>query len=207
MVKKAYIIAGIALVVVLLAVGAFVYEQGMVPGGSQASPSPTASTAFVPGQQVTAFEAMALAESNGQFKDWKDGKTNVSVTLISSNFCGNGKSDRWTVDYASDSSNAVVNLDNGSISVAQADAGQGIPPLAQRITTTGIQDSDKACSIAQDTLNDAGVYSKGLASVKLTAKSPGTYVWDVSYTLTNGGYYVVRIDASNGTVVGSDQVG
>ena len=208
MVKMAYVIAGIALVLVLLGAGVFAYEQGMVPGVSQASPNPSAIiTMPTSGEKVTAFQALAQVESDKQVKDWETSTANVSVTMISTDSSEEGLSDLWTINYVSDSGNVQVKLDNGSIFLTKADAGQGIPVSAQRITTTGLIDSDDASHIAQNTISATGVTPKDLASVKLTARSPGSFVWNLNYVLTNGGgYYIVRIDASNSSVLGSAQV-
>jgi len=206
MVKMGYVIAGVALVVVLLAVGAFVYENSTGTGASQVSPSPTAAAVnLTDDKEVTAFQALELLENDQQTKDWKAGKTNVTVTMISSDFCDNGWSDRWTVNYVSDTMDAVAKLDNGTVYVTPEGASQGVPLQAQRITTTGLIDSDDACSIALNTMNEALRYPSGPASAKLTAKSSGNYVWDLSYSLENGGNYIIRIDAASGNVTGSAQ--
>jgi hypothetical protein len=206
MVKKVYLIAGVALVAVLLVIGAFAYEKGIGSGTNQVSPSPTvAAVNLTAGEEVTAFHALAFAESDQQVTDWETGKDNVSITMISSDFCDRGFSDRWTISYVSDTMDVVVKLDNGTIYVTQPETSQGIPQQAQRITTTGLIDSTNASSIAIGTMNKAGLYPKGLASAKLTAKASGTYVWDLSFSLENGGYYIIRIDASSGNVIGSDQ--
>jgi hypothetical protein len=206
MVKRGYVIAGVALLVVLLAAGAFVYENSLGTGVSQVSPSPTVAAVNLTADiEVTAFQALELLESDQQTKDWKAGKTNMTITMISSDFCDDGRSDRWTVNYVSDTMDAVAKLDSGTVYVTPEGASQGVPLQAQRITTTGLIDSDEACNIALNMMNEALQYPSGPASAKLTAKSSGNYEWDLSYSLENGGYYIIRIDAASGNVTGSAQ--
>lgn len=208
MVKMAYVIAGVALVAVLLIVGAFAYEKGIGSGTSPVSPTPTVAAAvnLTAGEEVTAFQALEDIESDQQVKDWETGKANVSITMISSDFCDNGMSDRWSVSYVSDTMDATMKLDNGTIIVTPSGASQGVPLQAQRITTTGLIDSGDASSIALETMNEAGQYPNGRASAKLTAKSSGNYAWELSYSLRDGGYYIIRIDAASGNVTGNDQL-
>ena len=169
MVKMAYIIAGIALVVALAIVGAVIYYQGDVPGFNAIAPLISSSdNAFGRSNgTVTALQAFSAADNNVNVKNWKAGNKNVSIAQISSDFCADGLSSTWTVTYASDTDEAAAHVENGTMrGVTITKTPERLYPI-QNTPVNGLIDSPRAFEIAAGAMMNAGVNTIGPASATL----------------------------------------
>jgi hypothetical protein len=205
MVKMAYLIAWVALVVVLAIIGAVVYYQGDVPGlTATASPPPSSDSGLVGSNgTVTALRALSIAESNTNVKTWKAGNKNVSIGQISSDFCTDGLSSTWTITYASDTEEATAHVENMTMAgITVTKSTERLYPV-HIVPVDGLIDSAGAFDIASGPRKNVGVRTIGPASAALVFKASGAPIWDINYPLDGGGSYIVRIDASSGSITES----
>lgn len=203
MVKMAYIIAGIVLVVVLAIAGAVVYYHGdLAPKGPLAVVQPADNAVGETKVALTALQAFSIADGATGVKSWKAGAKNVSVAQVSTDFLAGGMSGTWTITYASDSEEAAAHVENGVM------CGMTVTKMPERLypvqntPISGLIDSTRASDIAGQAMAKADVSSTGPASATLAFKASGAPIWDFNYPI-DGGSYIVRIDAQGGSVTES----
>lgn len=204
MVKMAYIIGGAVLVVALAVIGAIAYYQGDIPGLSANTPFSNKTSSESNGT-VTALQALSVADKDVNVKNWKDDNKNVSIGQISSDFCTCGLSDTWTITYASDTGEASAHVENGTMRGMTATK---TPERLYPVHNTPVNrliDSTAAFDVAARTgidASDASVNTMAPASTTLAFKASGSPIWDINYQM-DGGNYIIRIDASSGSVIES----
>lgn len=201
MVKQLHIVLG-AILVVAVAIVAAVALFAFNPGGGSGTPTP------VPGQSavakpVTAFQALWASENNSSVTGLKAGSTNAYAVDIASETCTDGLSTSWTVTYRIGGQQALVRVDNGAVADIRTITGGTSSP---RIATAGQMDSDAADALAEYALALANQHASGRASVEFMAGGNGAQVWDFIYPVRNGSY-LVRLNATDGSVVASTPLG
>jgi len=205
MIKKAYIGLIVVIAVVVIASAAFAYNEGML-GESEQQKSPGNSTpsanVLAPAGPVSAFKALSMAEYSGVVKEWKSKNSNTSIEGISTQVCDSGLASAWAIVYAGDSEKAFVEVNDGIVNLTIEN---GARP-SYVLDTDGMIDSDKAFSIALDTLRIEGYSPTGLTSVELGYVDQYKAIWDLSYPIGTD-YYIIRMDAMTGTIVGKAHVG
>lgn len=204
MVKMAYIIIGIALVAALSMTGAVIYRySGIAEPANVSTPTPEPNvTLNGSGGTVTALQAFTIADNDAGVKAWEAGKSNVSLARVSADSCDAGLSDNWTLAYASDSGEVSVHVVNASVAgISPVETPERLYPM-QTVQIDTLIDSDRACSISSEAMANAGMSASGPASARLAFGAGGVPVWDLSYPVGQG-YYIVRMDASSGTIIGS----
>ena len=205
MVKKAYI--GLMFVIVLLVFGtaAFMYNgstqtnPGTQPGPENNSTMPVALTT---GEPVSAMGALKIADDSPIVRAWKLNQTNPGIESISSEACDSGVAGMWTIVYAGNTDKVSVQVNGGKVDLT---------PLASAHTpdtlnVSGVIDSDRAFSIAAELIRQGGYSPTGPASVELYSAPDHRGIWDLMYPV-EGSYFIVRLDANNGSVVTKTLIG
>ena len=154
-------------------------------------------------KQVTAFQALTIVENDANMTEWKSTKKNVYMTDISSESCDKGLSSNWIVTYVLDSQEALVQVDDGLISVNMTMATSS-DSRSPKLNDTGLIDSDKAISIADGMVSSAQKVRTGPPSIELIMGEGSVPMWDIMYPVQDG-QYLLRLNAMNGQLVGSAQ--
>jgi hypothetical protein len=207
MVKMTYVIIAALVVVVLLIVGLAAFSGGLssANGGSKAvtspEPSPAASNGTV---MLSALQALSVANKDANVTGWRSSQAVVYASDISSESSSDGLSNTWMITYILDSNQALVGVRNGAVDYVNLSMLKPASATSPELMTAGVIDSDRASSIASGALTSMGVASTGPASFELYPGEKNTSLWDIIYPV-NGGYYLVRLNATSGQVIGTTQ--
>jgi hypothetical protein len=217
MLKKGNVIVIAVVVVLVLVVAAVAYQYKdniIAPAGhpdGQAGNTPIYSnTSASPYNTITALHAIAIVEGDGAVKAWKNGKSNVGIIQVSTDYCYGGLSDSWMVAYNSDAGKVHVQL-NGDTPQGILDLGQaGSASTASLTGLKGLIDSDVACNIALDRIrseiNSNTDYSIDSPSSAVLKFNPdGNAVWEIEWHVGSVNYLVL-VDAISGNIVDSSQL-
>lgn len=149
---------------------------------------------------ITALQAFSITDNDPNVKGWKAANKNVSIAQISSEFCDHGLSNEWSLTYASDTGEAIVQIANSKVSGFTAmNRPERLYPR-NNVPMGSIIDSDRACDIALKALDNEGIGTMGEASARLTFSAAGDSMWDLSYQ-AGGQYCTYRIDAASGNII------
>jgi uncharacterized membrane protein YkoI len=199
MIKMPYVIVGVVIVLAIAVIGVVVFYH---PGGNTPPASGTADSNNLSetGGMVTGLQAFSIADNSPDMKSWKAANKNVSIAQISSEFCGSGLSDEWSLTYASDTGEATVIVDYAKVSsFTTVSRPERLYPR-NNVPMGSIIDSDRACDIALKALDNEGIGTMGEASARLTFSAAGDSMWDLSYQ-AGGQYCTYRIDAASGNII------
>ena len=199
------ILAALAVVVILIiCLAAF---SGVLSGsnsGSNATPTPTLSPAGNGSVMLSALQALSIANNDSNVTSWRSSQADVYVSDISTESSSNGLSDTWVITYILDSSQALVGVRNGLVDYVNLSMLKPGAAPTPELETAGVINSDRASGIAASTLSSMGVTAGGPASFELYPGEKDTSLWDIIYP-DNGGYYLVRLNATSGQVIGTTQ--
>lgn len=206
MVKMTYVILATLAVVVVLIVGLAAFSGALSSGnsGSKVVASPMPSLDGNGSVMLTALQALSVANNDSNVTGWKSSQADVYASDISTEASSNGLSDTWVITYVLGSSQALVGVRNGLVDYVNLSMLKPGSTSSPELETAGVINSDRASGIAASTLSSLGVVAKGPASFELYPGEKNTSLWDIIYPV-NGGYYLVRLNATSGQVIGTTQ--
>jgi hypothetical protein len=205
MYKKLYIEIMLVFAVVASATAAIAYQGGMLSNTATENIAVGAGPTTVPSNingPTTAFTAVAIADNNAMVKEWKLKNPDAKVESISTQECQAGSASVWSFIFAGNSEKATVEVTNGRVALSIVNGTHA----SHTLDIAALIDSEKASSIATEVLSKDGYTPTGPATADLSYMKGYAGVWDLSYPIGNS-YYILRLDASTGSVIGKAVIG